>query len=191
MHIRCGIPSVGEQNDGLFVGDDGLVATRSRSGSDDHSGRYSLPSRRFATSASRTPSADGISRNPFERGNDQLFSLPKRKKLAKKKLATLQVDRLCAHQLSRKNIFCFQRCCASDGGFTYTRNQEVGICRFTNGRFRFDGRGACPSSSREPRNTNRMGLRSTIRGDRDQMDAEVRRRGSTAPTRGFVPAVCG
>jgi hypothetical protein len=34
------------------------------------------------------------SRNPFEKRNGQLFSLPKRKKLAKKKLATLQVDRL-------------------------------------------------------------------------------------------------
>ena len=40
------------------------------------------------------PSADGISEIPLKRGSDQLFSLPKRKKVAKKKLATLQVDRL-------------------------------------------------------------------------------------------------
>ena len=33
-----------------------------------------------------------------------------------------------------------------------------------------------------------MGLRSTIRGDFDQMDAGVRRRGFTAPTWGFFPA---
>ena len=56
------------------------------------------------TEGEKTPSAGGISRNPrpqvafpeipLERGNDQLFSLPKRKKVAKKKLATLQVDRL-------------------------------------------------------------------------------------------------
>ena len=41
-------------------------------------------------------SRDGGRENPSQtgRGNGQLFSLPKRKKLAKKKLATLQVDRL-------------------------------------------------------------------------------------------------
>ena len=129
-------------------------------------------------------------------GDDQLFSLPKRKKLAKKKLATLQVDRLApinwpatAKQASL-DFFCFQRCGASDGGFTYVRSQEVGSRRFTNGRFRFDGRGAHPTSSREPRNTNRMGLRSTIRGDRDRADAGVRRRDSISPTWGFLPAVC-
>ena len=36
----------------------------------------------------------GFSEIPLKRGNGQLFSLPKRKKLAKKKLATLQVDRV-------------------------------------------------------------------------------------------------
>ena len=131
-----------------------------------------------------------------EGGNGQLFSLPKRKKLAKKKLATLQVDRLApinwpatAKQASL-DFFCFRRCSASDGDFTYSRSKEVGSRRFTNGRLRFDGRGACPSSYREPRNTNRMGLRSTIRGNFDQMDAGVRRRDLIAPTRGFVPTVC-
>ena len=125
---------------------------------------------------------------PLERGTINFFLCQKEKRLQKRSWQPCRLT-ACAHQLSRKKISCSQRCCASDGGFTYTRNQEVGICRFTNERLRFDGRGACPSSSREPRNTNRMGLRSTIRGNFDQMDAGVRRRGFTAPTWGFVPAV--
>ena len=64
--------------------------------------RTNLRSHRRAGACSRrqmndplfAPSADGISEIPLKRGSDQLFSLPKRKKLAKKKLATLQVDRL-------------------------------------------------------------------------------------------------
>ena len=87
-------------------------------------------------------------------------------------------------------FFCSRGCGASDGGFTYARSKEVGSRRLTNRRLRFDGRGACPSSYREPRNTNRMGLRSTIRGDRDRADAGVPPQNLTAPTRGFVPAVC-
>ena len=121
----------------------------------------------------------GFPEIPLKRGNDYLFLCLKEKGRKRSR----QPCRLTAyaHQLSRTIFFCFQRCCASDGGFTYTRSKEVGICRLTNGRFRFDGRGACPSSYREPRNTNRMGLRSTIRGDFDQMDAGVRRRGSISP----------
>ena len=128
--------------------------------------------------------------NPLWKGGTINFFLCQKEKSLQKR--SWQPCRLiaCAHQLSRTIFFCFQRYCASDGDFTYTRSKEVGSRRFTNGRFRFDGRGAHPSSSREPRNTNRMGLRSTIRGNHDQMDAEVRRRDLIAPTRGFVPAVC-
>ena len=49
---------------------------------------------RLALWESSAAGGERESRLPLERGNGQLFSLPKRKKLAKKKLATLQVDRL-------------------------------------------------------------------------------------------------
>ena len=132
----------------------------------------------------------GFPEIPVKRETVNFFLSQKEKSLQKR---SWQPCRLiaCAHQLSRKNIFCFRGYCASDGGFTYTRSKEVGICRFTKWRFRFDGRGACPSSSREPRNTNRMGLRSTIRGgDFDQMDAGVPPQNLIAPTWGFVPSAC-
>ena len=170
MHIRCGIPSVGAQAP--------IRSPRPQTA-------------RLALWESSAAGGEREFRLPLKRGNGQLFSFPKRKKLAKKKLATLQVDRLCAHQLCRKNLFCFRGYSASDGGCTYTRKQEVGIYRLTKWRIRFDGRGSYPSSSREPRNTNRMGLRSTIRGSFDRVDAGVRRRGFIAPTWGFFPAVCG
>ena len=126
-------------------------------------------------------------------GNDYLFLCLKEKgrKRSRPTFRWIVAPINCPATAKQASLefFCSRGCGASDGGFTYTRKQEVGICRLTNGWLRFDGRGACPSSYREPRNTNRMGLRSTIRGDCDQMDAGVRRRNLTSPTWGFVPAV--
>ena len=63
---------------------------------------------RLALWESSAAGGERESRLPLKRGNGQLFSLPKRKKLAKKKLATLQVDRLRPSIVSQES-FLFPR----------------------------------------------------------------------------------
>ena len=62
-----------------------------------------------------------------------------------------------AHQLCRSKFFCFREYSASEFDFSNTQSQEVGNCRFTNRRIRFDGRVRVGATSREPRNATLCG----------------------------------
>ena len=134
---------------------------------------------RLALWESSAAGGERESRLPLKRGNGQLFSLPKRKKVAKKKLATLQVDR-CAPINCVAMAFSVPEGTLPQMAVLPTpkakRLESVGS---RNGGF--DLMGAV-----------RIRLHHanlTVRGNRVRMDAGVRRRGFIAPTWGFFPTV--